>query len=135
MQEENLGDPYKNDEQLKGMYERIRRWFEDTEEDRKQLDRIEKEEDDRFGGNRFDNAQDVLDEVNSWKQHIPVKRFGLEGTRNLTNGDLIFDVLIIETTQKIVQHIKQLQEDPLNHLIEEVDEVTTSDKLIMLWWD
>jgi len=135
MREINYGDPYKNDEILKGKYERIVIWFENKEDARACLQEIEQEKHGRFGGNRFFTAKDVIREVEMWEKHVKVLQFGLEGTRNLSDNDLVFETLLILTTGEDAEKVRKVIENPLTWLIQEPDEVNVLGDQIRIWYD
>ena len=135
MQEINLGDPWPNNALLKGHYEKIIRWFEDEEDAKGYLEKIERGEDGHFGGNRFFKAQDVLDEVKAWKEHIPVLSFGLAGMREKEKGDLCFETLILKVPEEVAKKVQSLQKEPLLELIQDPDSVEVEGDKICIWYD
>jgi len=138
LEEVDLGDPYEGDPELKGRIRRIIRWFENDEDARKHLLLIEKGEDGRFGGDKFETADDVFEVVQEWRNHFRIDQFGIIGTRHIIEGqsDLVFDCLVFKLDQKCAELIREKLKDPLTWLVSEPDEVVVSeDNLVTLWWD
>lgn len=133
MIEENLGDPYV-DGYMKGRYERIRRWWNiadlDSDQTHSELKDIAYQKDGRFGGNKFFKAEDVVKEVRKWiEAGLTVKRFGLEGTKNLKHNDLILETLLIETEDDLSGF------SPLLHGIHPEEYGLDGKHISMSWWD